>query len=167
MCNVSFFCGYYWVYFFFFLLIFSCFIMMCIDVLVLSCFSHVRLFATPWSAPGFSVHGILQARILEWVKPLSHVGLFETPWTVACQAPPSMGFSRQEYWSGLPLPSPSFLLDGPKEVNLHLSYKAYQRTSSDCHLKNDLKVRILWNENIFMISKLPIRENFFRITHYE
>ena len=38
----------------------------------------------------------------EWVKPLSHVWLFATPWTVAHQAPLSMGFSRQEYWSGLP-----------------------------------------------------------------
>ena len=102
------------------------------------------------SPPDSSVHGILQARILEWVaipssrgpsqprdrtcmscfaggffttepqgKPqmlcmmciissvqsLSCVGLFATPWTVACQAPLSMGFSRQEYWSGLPCPS--------------------------------------------------------------
>ena len=71
------------------------------------------------SPPGSSVHGILQARTLEWVassfsnawkwkvkvKSLSHVQLFVTPWTVAHQAPPSMGFSRQEYWSGLPLPS--------------------------------------------------------------
>ena len=40
------------------------------------------------------------------VKSLSHVRLFVTPWTVAYQAPPSMGFSRQEYWRGLPLPSP-------------------------------------------------------------
>ena len=70
---------------------------------------------------GSSVPGILQARILEWVaisfsnawkwkvkvKSLSRVRLFETPWTAACQAPPSMGFSRQEYWSGVPLPSPS------------------------------------------------------------
>ena len=39
------------------------------------------------------------------VKSLSHVRLFTTPWTAACQAPPSMGFSRQEYWSGLPLPT--------------------------------------------------------------
>ena len=37
---------------------------------------------------------------------LSHVQLFATPWTVAYQAPPSMGFSRQECWSGLPFPSP-------------------------------------------------------------
>ena len=40
------------------------------------------------------------------VKSLSHVRLFVTPWTVAYQAPLSMGFSRQEYWSGLPFPSP-------------------------------------------------------------
>ena len=40
------------------------------------------------------------------VKSLSRVRLFVTPWTVACEAPPSMGFSRQEYWSGLPFPSP-------------------------------------------------------------
>ena len=40
------------------------------------------------------------------VKSLSHVRLFATPWTVAYQVPPSMGFSRQEYWSGLPFPSP-------------------------------------------------------------
>ena len=41
------------------------------------------------------------------VKSLSRVQLFVTPWTVAYQAPPSMGFSRQEYWSGVPLPSPN------------------------------------------------------------
>ena len=43
------------------------------------------------------------------VKSLSHVRLFATPWTVAYQVPPSMGFSRQEYWSGLPFPSPGDL----------------------------------------------------------
>ena len=43
------------------------------------------------------------------VKSLSHVRLFPTPWTVAYQAPPSMGFSRQEYWSGLPFLSPGDL----------------------------------------------------------
>ena len=45
------------------------------------------------------------------VKSLSHVRLFQTSWTVAHQAPPSMGFSRQEYWSGLPFPSPGDLPD--------------------------------------------------------
>ena len=45
------------------------------------------------------------------VKSLSRVRLFVTPWTVAYQAPPSMGFSRQEYWSGVPFPSPGDLPD--------------------------------------------------------
>ena len=67
---------------------------------------------------GSSVPGILQARVLEWVaisfsnawkwkvkvKSLSHARLLATPWTAAHQAPPFMGFSRQEYWSGLPSP---------------------------------------------------------------
>ena len=45
------------------------------------------------------------------VKLLSRVQLFATPWTIACQAPPSMGFYRQEYLSGLPFPSPGDLPD--------------------------------------------------------
>ena len=77
------------------------------------------------SPPGSPVPGILQARTLErvaisfsnawkWkvkVKSLSRVQLLVTPWTAAYQAPPSMGFSRQEYWSGVPLPSHS----GPQQ----------------------------------------------------
>ena len=76
------------------------------------------------SPPGSPVPGILQVRTLEWVaisfsnagkwkakvKSLSRVRLLVTPWSAAYQAPPPMGFSRQEYWSGLPLPSPSHLL---------------------------------------------------------
>ena len=72
------------------------------------------------SPPGYPIPGILQARTLEWVaisfsnawkwkvkvNSLSRVRLFATPWAVAHQAPPSIGFSRQEYWSGVPLPSP-------------------------------------------------------------
>ena len=71
------------------------------------------------SPPGSPVPGILQARTLEWiaiyfsnawkwkvkVKSLSRVRLLATPWTAAYQAPLSIGFSRQEYWNGLPLPS--------------------------------------------------------------
>ena len=53
-----------------------------------------------------------QYHVSEWrVKSLSRVRFLATPWTVAYQAPPSMGFSRQEYWSGLPLPSPGDLPD--------------------------------------------------------
>ena len=72
------------------------------------------------SPPGSAIPGILQARTLEWVaisfsnawkwkvkvQSLSCVWLLATPWTTAYQAPPSMGLSRQEYWSGVPLPSP-------------------------------------------------------------
>ena len=79
---------------------------------------------TEGSPLGFSVPGILQARILEWVaisssnawkwkvkvKSLSRVRLLATTWTAAHQAPPSMGVSRREYWSGVPLPSPCFML---------------------------------------------------------
>ena len=50
---------------------------------------------------------IVKMSILPKVKSLSRVQLFVTPWTVAYQAPPSMGFSRQECWSGLPFPSPA------------------------------------------------------------
>ena len=71
------------------------------------------------SRTGFPFPGILQARTLEWVaisisnawkgkvkvKSLSRVWLLATPWTAAYQAALSMGFSRQEYWSGMPLPS--------------------------------------------------------------
>ena len=49
---------------------------------------------------------VLASKVKVKVKSLSHVWLFVTPWTVAYQAPPSMGFSRQEYWSGLPFPCP-------------------------------------------------------------
>ena len=84
-------------------------------MLLLSRFCRVRLCATPDSSPlGSSVPGILQARTLEWVaisfsnawkwkvkrKSLSRARLLATPWTAAYQAPLSMGFSRQEYWSG-------------------------------------------------------------------
>ena len=79
---------------------------------------------------GFPVPGIPQARTLEWVaisfsnagkwkvkvESLSHPQLIETPWTAAHQAPPSMGFSRQEYSSGLPLPSPEKIWQNLKYI---------------------------------------------------
>ena len=86
------------------------------------------------------VPGILQARTLEWVaisfsnawkwkvkvKSPSRVWLLVTPWTAAYQAPPSMEFSRQEYWSGVPLPSPSYMLD----MIIGASHKNYTFNSS-------------------------------------
>ena len=64
----------------------------------------------PWDSPGKNTgvgcHFLLQCMKVK-VKSLSRVQLSATPWTAAYQVPPSMGFSRQEYWSGVPLPSPN------------------------------------------------------------
>ena len=91
------------------------------------------------SPPGSPFPWILQARTLEWVaisfsnawkwkvkvKSLSPVWPSATPWTAAFKAPPSMGFSRQEYWSGLPLPSPTTLsiFSGKLTRNWHNLWK--------------------------------------------
>ena len=95
------------------------------------------------SPPGSPVPGILQARILEWVaisfsnarkwkvevKSLSCVRLLATPWTAAHQAPLPMGFSRKEYWSGMPLPSPPrfprFYQKGSLEVLVGLANRSF------------------------------------------
>ena len=93
------------------------------------------------SPPGSPVPGILQARTLEWlaisfskawkwkvkVKSLSHVRLLATPWTAAYQAPPSMGFSRQEYWRGVPLPSLDKWLRTPQRWNEILRVEMHSR----------------------------------------
>ena len=85
------------------------------------------------------VPGILQARTLKWVAisfsnawkwkvkvtSLNHVRLLETPWTAAYQAPPSMGFSRQEYWSGVPLPSLNEGWTKPFKMIRNLSQKVF------------------------------------------
>ena len=60
------------------------------------------------------------------VKSLSRIRLSETPWTAAYQAPPSMGFPRQEYWSGVPLPSPK---NDIEELKKTVSLKFFQKTS--------------------------------------
>ena len=119
-------------------------------LLLLSRFSHAQLCATPidGSPTGSPVPGILQARTLEWVgisfsnawkwkvkvKSLSRVRLFATPWTAAYQAPLSMGFSRQEYWSGVPLPSPC---------------------SYPIHIKPLIQTKILWSkkDQYFWVDK--------------
>ena len=126
-------------------------------LLLLSRFSHVWLFVTPWTVahkallsmgfsrqeywiklpfpssgdlpdPGIEPASLTSSALaggfftinvtweapymyLKKVKSLSRVRLFATPWTVAYQTPPSMGFYRHEYWSGLPLPSPEDLPD--------------------------------------------------------
>ena len=96
------------------------------------------------SPPGSPVPGILQARTLEWVaisssnawkwkvkvKSFSRVRLPATPWTAAHQAPPSMGFSRQEYWSGVPLPSPFSVLVAFKIIQVLLLHPMDEKTRS-------------------------------------
>ena len=109
------------------------------------------------SPPGYPIPGILQARTLEWVaisfsnawkwkvkvKSLSRVPLLATqllatrllvtPWTVAYQAPPSMGFSRQEYWSGVPLPSPG-VPEGITKMKSHHRYKVESIPEYPCRV---------------------------------
>ena len=124
------------------------------------------------SPPGSPVPGILQARTLEWVaisfsnawnwkvkvKPLSGVWLFEAPWTSAHQAPSSVGFSRQEYWSGVPLPSPIHV----RPFNISLlrlcSLKKFPLCSSDCVLPTDLYSSSL-NHSSGLLS--PLNDFFF------
>ena len=95
--------------------------------------------------PGSSVPGILQARVLEWVamsfssawkwkvkvKSLSHVWLLATPWTAAYQAPLSMGFSRQEYWSGVRSTWPRWIsVENDFLEGCCLAYKTLRKTSA-------------------------------------
>ena len=88
-------------------------------LLLLSHFSRVRLcmrrqptrLPGPWDSPGKNTgvgcHFLLQCmKVKSEGKSLSHARLLTTPWTAAHQAPPPMGLSRQEYWNGVPLPSP-------------------------------------------------------------
>ena len=110
------------------------------------------------SPPGSPVPGILQARTLEWLgisfsttwkwkvklNSLSCVRLLLTPWTAAYQAPPSMGFSRQEYWSGVPLPS----LDSDATL--------FQ------YILQVLRQPILWNANL-ILSPIKYRKYIYNI----
>ena len=109
------------------------------------------------SLPGSPVPGILQARTLEWVaisfsnawkwkvkvKLLSCVWLLATPWTAAHQAPPSMGFSRQEYWSGVPLPSPiTVYLKCSSGINLKCSHHTHTHTHTQLCKAMDMLISL-------------------------
>ena len=99
---------------------------------------------TDGNPPGSPIPGILQARTLEWVaisssnawkwkvkvKSLSRVRLLATPWTAAHQAPLSMGFSRQEYWSGVPLPSPMSCVHTRLQISSYRCEEAETKRSS-------------------------------------
>ena len=71
------------------------------------CVTQGLTLSDPWFWEGWARESL--SNLTMKVKSLSHARLFATPWTVAYQAPPSMGFCRQEYWSGLPFPSPGDL----------------------------------------------------------
>ena len=107
--------------------------------------SSILAWKIPWKEkPGGLVHGVAKSRTwlsnraffifkslpqlyLAWKWSLSPVQLFATPWTVAYQVPPSMGFSRQEYWSGLPFPSPVFNIS--KEIKHPFFFRSCQPLS--------------------------------------
>ena len=135
------------------------------------------------SPPGSPIPGILQARTLEWVamsfsnawkwkvkvKSLSHVRLLATPWAAAYQAPPYMGFSRQEYWSGVPLPSPDvshtagifFTIWATREV--HYSYWSTIKNKCVCFkIQNCLFLRRLW-DSLLIFLKIVNEEVFFLV----
>ena len=89
----------------------------------------------PWDSPGKNTgvgcHFLLQCMKL---KSLSCARLLATPWTAAYQAPPSLGFSRQEYWSGVPLPSPVIHSRGSQSVVKGLGGQSHFRNNLSSHL---------------------------------
>ena len=135
------------------------------------------------SPPGSPVPGILQARTLEWVaisfsnawkwkvkvKSLCCVQLLETPWTAAYQAPPSMGFSRQEYWSGVPLLGPNARLtflasswvswDSPSKIPIQAQkFKATDGSHWNIKFRLDIKQDLPWFLFPIYISNTPLSE---------
>ena len=117
------------------------------------------------SPPGSPIPGVLQEKTLEWVaitfsnvwkwkvkvKLLSRVRLLATPWTAAHQTPPSMGFSRQEYWSGVPLPSPDWVVMVPdnKKADEFSVYFMFILSIRDRDLtrKKGTRLKAKWNQN--------------------
>ena len=125
------------------------------------------------SPPGSPVPGILQGRTLEWatisfssawkwkvkVKSLSCVWPSATPWTTAHQAPPSMGFSRQEYWSGVPLPSPPYGAVEFKKRMLSSKSSAILQTALCQGININSTCRIGKVNHLWFLSLLIIRDN--------
>ena len=125
------------------------------------------------SPPGSAVPGILRARTLEWVaisfsnawkwkvkvKLLCPVRLLATPWTAAYQALPSMGFSRQEYWSGVPLPSPQTILYWSPNFTLMIHVLGVQSLSFA------LSARRIWCWIILLTFTSLLSESFSNFFH--
>ena len=121
------------------------------------------------SPAGSPVPGILQVRILEWVaisffnawkwkvkvKSLSCVRLLATPWTAAHQAPPFMGFSRQEYWSWVPLPSWIPWLLAPK-LKLKSSRGLGMKTANWVSLLSGSYVHLMTGKDVLINSSIRL-----------
>ena len=132
-------------------------------LLLLSRFSHVRLCAThrrqptrlphPWDSPGKNTgvgcHFLFQC---VKVKSLNPVWLLAIPWTSAYQAPPSLGFSRQEYWSGVTLSSPPLHSRPVKSCIVYYSVA--------CHLVVEME-----NEGFSPLENNPILQYSSKVTH--
>ena len=99
-----------------------------------------RLWDSPGKNTGVGCHFLLQCMK---VKSENEVSLLATPWTAAYQAPPSMGFSRQEYWSGVPLPSPRHFFRG--HLNLGSKFPSYMEKAMAPH-SSSLAWKIPWME---------------------
>ena len=110
-------------------------------------FSCLRWKSHPWG------------KVKRKVKSLGHVQLFATPWTVAYRAPPSMGFSRQRYWSGLPLPSPEDLPDTgiePRSTCIAGRHFILWATREAIHGETEFKVRTMNSYlECFFLEKFP------------
>ena len=112
------------------------------------------------SPPGSPVPGILQARTLEWVaisfsnawkwkvkvRSLSRVWFLETTWTAAHQAPPSMGFARQEHWSGVPLPSPIMAIVKLKNTSVTDTISQGELQLDQVQKNSLLNIHLGWKE---------------------
>ena len=109
------------------------------------------LHSKSWSLSPFSY--LLLPGSRSEVKSLSRVQLFATPWTVAHQAPPSMGFFRQEYWSGLLFPSPGDLPDPGTEPRSPALQAEALTSEPLCHLLIKWQLRLT---GIFLFSPLPV-----------
>ena len=118
----------------------------------------------PWDSPGkntgVSCHFLLQCMKVK-VKSPSHARLLATPWTAAYQSPPSMGFSRQEYWSGVPSPSPKHIAFISKYQTLLWGADLYILT----HSILTLTLWVIFTISILQIWKIRQREiNLFCVT---